>query len=66
MYRLYYWLKNVPEDRPGGPWWYRDFRTKDERLTCFNDIVHMLHDYEFTDKNLPDHNHYDIKPPRTT
>lgn len=23
--RVYYWFNGVPEDRLGGPWWYRTF-----------------------------------------
>ncbi len=25
MTRVYYRFKGVPDDRPGGPWWHRDF-----------------------------------------
>jgi len=66
MYRLYYWIENVPEGRPGGPWWYKDFNTKDERLRFFNDVQSILYDYEFVDEPLQEHNHFNIKPPRLT
>lgn len=26
--RLHYWFRGAPEDRIGGPWWYRVFRDK--------------------------------------
>jgi len=30
--RLYYWIAGAPLDRPGGPWWYRDFETSDDLI----------------------------------
>ncbi len=64
MYRLYYWIHGAPENRTGGPWWYKDFNTKDKRLRFFNNVVELLHDYEFVDDNLINHGPFDIKPPR--
>lgn len=26
IHRVYFWLDGTPEDRPAGPWWYRDLR----------------------------------------
>lgn len=30
MTRVYWWFDGVDENRPGGPWWYRDFTAEDE------------------------------------
>lgn len=41
-YRLYYWFDGTPADRPGGPWWYRDFSKGDERwehLLCLRPFL---------------------------
>lgn len=30
--RAYYWFRGTPKDRKGGPWWARDFETRDAAL----------------------------------
>lgn len=63
-YRLYYWIKGVPENRPGGPWWCRDFFSSGERQAYFNDIVEFLHAYcwELNGTYKPKHGYWNIKP----
>lgn len=43
--RVYYWYTNTPGERPGGPWWYRDF--PDE--AALNEFLHkqlaLMHAY---------------------
>jgi hypothetical protein len=42
---LYFWFIGVPEDRPGGPWWVRDFRSSDERARFFSAMFPFVHAY---------------------
>jgi hypothetical protein len=46
--RLYYWIKGAPEGRPGGPWWYRDFGSRDQLNSFLGDLKPFLHAYAIT------------------
>ena len=47
IHRLYYWLKNVSENRPTGPWWYKDFNNDVDMKDFFLDMrnINCLHAY---------------------
>ena len=71
IYRLYYWYKNAPADRPGGPWWYKDFKTVKERLDfliciklfiCKYARINFENNFENIIKYR--HNPLEIKPPK--
>ena len=71
VYRLYYWYNGAPEDRPGGPWWYKDFKTRYERsefLTCGHIFFkkYCRFNFENTLKNRNYYNHHPLKiaPPK--
>ena len=72
MKRLYFWIKSAPSDRPGGPWWYRDFYEDsdcgpyDQKLDSFlADLKPFLRTYAIEDK-LTDHDPMEIHPPDET
>lgn len=62
MYRVYWVAQGVNWDRPGGPWWYKDFYTSDERdrfikgLGPFAECIKTLDD-------TPYHHPMKIVPP---
>ncbi len=43
MVRLYFWIRGAPENRPGGPWWCRDFENIFHRRTFLNDVRPYLY-----------------------
>lgn len=43
--RLYSWYTNAPGDRPGGPWWYRDFTSTEALNKYLNAQIAFLHAY---------------------
>ena len=62
--RLYYWFKGAPEQRPGGPWWYRDFKAHGEMDAYLKDIEQFLqHAYVIEADVLPEHDPLEIVPP---
>ena len=64
-YRLYFWFKNVPEDRSGGPWWYRDFNNKLQMDMFLRDAMPFLYKAALLDGEiLPAHNPMKIYPPQ--
>lgn len=60
--RLYFWFRGSDRNRPGGPWWYRDFHNADERTVFLDDIVSFLFAYCEED-SLPAHDLMKIRPP---
>jgi hypothetical protein len=40
--RLFFWIAGAPEDRPGGPWWYRDFMSDEQRDAFLEDVRPFL------------------------
>ena len=48
MNYLYYWFKSVPENRPGGPWWIREFELTSEMELFMADMKPFLHAYCIT------------------
>ena len=48
MYRFYYWFKGVNGDRDGGPWWFRDFNTEEQRLEFLDALEPFLFRFSFT------------------
>ena len=63
MRRLYFWFKGATWDRPGGPWWYRDFESFEEMSRFFRDVKpFLLHARWIADK-FPEHDPMDIQPP---
>jgi hypothetical protein len=67
IYRLYYWIKGAPENRPGGPWWYRDFSEQEGRDKFLQSIGPENLERALTlDKawqGMPTHRPMDIYPP---
>lgn len=61
--RLYYWYKNVPEDRPGGPWWYQDFEWEAHLQAFLGEYRPFLHRWAITDTEV-DHAPMEIRPPK--
>jgi len=65
MYRLYIWLRGAPKDRPGGPWWYHDFKDYKEMHSFFKAMkpflcqAYLLSPPRF----LPEHDPMNIEPP---
>lgn len=63
-YRLYFWFHGADAGRAGGPWWYRDFITIDQRARFLNDITRFLHTHRLVEGDpLPVHGPMDIHPP---
>jgi hypothetical protein len=65
-YRLYYWFKGAPDDRPGGPWWYQDFMSMREATRLLTDLFPFLHQARIlvaTTTELPEHDPMEIYPP---
>lgn len=63
-YRVYFWFRYVPADRPGGPWWYQDFRGEAERGRFLNNLWPFLHAYALlAGHDLPWHDPMEIRPP---
>jgi len=69
MYRVYFWISGAPHNRPGGPWWYRDFNFKSQAEIFINDMgpvcrtIKLLiasNDYP----ELPNHPVMQIVPPK--
>jgi len=42
--RVYYWMKGAPPDRPGGPWWYKDFHSDIEAYVFISDLWQFTKD----------------------
>ena len=66
-WRVYYWFKSAPEDRPGGPWWYRDFtvlRQAQEFLQAQKPFLKAWAWLDSHDEYLPQHTMQDIYPPK--
>ena len=64
-FRLYYWFDGAPVDRPGGPWWYRDFSKAEERDWFLLNTRPFLRRWAETHGEwgkLPDHNPMKIQP----
>lgn len=61
--RLYSWYAGAPSDRPGGPWWYRDFTSTDRLNEYLNTQRYFLKAYAFStgDEGV---NLDDIRPPK--
>lgn len=53
MYRIYYWFLGTPADRPGGPWWYRDFSSLWQRIEFLEALKPRLHAYALTNESEP-------------
>lgn len=69
-YRLYFWFLRTPIDRPGGPWWYRDFTREDERagfLDALRPCLEEAYTMETVDVDfpLPVHDPMSVIPPRS-
>ena len=70
--RLYYWIKGAPENRPGGPWWYQDFRDKHyfgtascQRAEFLKTVAPFLKDYKTYDGEDIPHTWENVHPPET-
>lgn len=66
MFRLYYWFKGAPENRAGGPWWYKDFESYNRRVMFLAALKPFLKLAYFEDaiNGLPSINMDNISPPR--
>jgi len=65
-FRLYYWIYGAPENRPGGPWWYRDFKTAAARDNFLAGIRSQLCKYAKTEgDDLSFHGCMEIYPPES-
>lgn len=54
--RLYFWIAGAPEDRPGGPWWYRDFMSEEDRERFLDDVRPFLYQYVYSrNEEVPYH-----------
>jgi len=64
-FRLFYWFRGAPKDRPGGPWWAMDFLSLAAREKFFNDIEpHLFKWVRVQGDNLPVLDPMEIRPPR--
>ena len=63
IYRVYWWVKGAPEDRPGGPWWYNDFNTTKQRLDFIEPFRASLHKMVFYEGEPILHDPMQIYPP---
>lgn len=52
MITLWYWIEGAPKDRPGGPWWHRQFDSKAEADTFLSDISSFLHAYAWDEGHV--------------
>jgi len=52
MCRLFFWIAGAPENRPGGPWWYRDFFSDEDRTRFIDDVRRFLHEFVCCDDQL--------------
>ncbi len=65
-FRLYYWFDGAPADRPGGPWWYRDFYKEDNPNAFLVDCKSFLYKWaEMHGDDLPRHDPMRIYPPKS-
>lgn len=65
-YRLYYWFDGAPADRPGGPWWHRDFSKDSERnwfLLVLRPFLYRWAELQ-GEGPLPQHESMRIRPPK--
>lgn len=65
-YRLYYWFQGAPADRPGGPWWYRDFENGGERnffLLLCKPFLYRWAEAHGESGTMPNHDLMEIQPP---
>jgi hypothetical protein len=65
-YRIYYWYRNSPEDREGGPWWYRDFETDNDRGTFLKGNKGLLYKFALEDRALHTVSVFGVAPPPGT
>lgn len=49
MTTLFYRFKDVPEDRPGGPWWHREFTLPYDVDRWLNDLKPFLEEHVIED-----------------
>lgn len=64
MCRYYYWFKGASENRPGGPWWFRDFLCRADLDVFQQDVAGFLHAHTVEPlEGCPFHDPMDIKPP---
>jgi len=69
--RLYWWFKGADPKRIGGPWWCKDFETRDKALDHLEDMGGKKTMHKVKLANIPDGDfgrykvEYDtgIKPP---
>ena len=64
-YRIYWWVRGTPEDRLGGPWWYKDF---DSQLAQFAAVQFLRRFcekvYMLSGTDMPKHKMLSIRPPQ--
>ena len=64
-YRVYWWLRGIPAERPGGPWWYRDFRSQVGARRLLNDLREHCREIRLAEFSgaLPPYSPWNIVPP---
>lgn len=64
-HRVYWWLTGISADRPGGPWWYRDFRSEFGTRRLLNDLRPFCLEIRLVtfDGPVPPYSPWNIEPP---
>ncbi len=64
-YRVYFWLRGIPAERPAGPWWYRDFRSPVGALRLLNDLREHCREIRLAEIEgvVPAYSPLNIEPP---
>jgi len=52
-WRLHYWFKGVPLERPKGPWWNKDFETYEDMTDYLESLRPCLHRFVIVHLPLP-------------
>jgi len=66
MIRIYFWFMGAPEDRLGGPWWYKDLLSSSEAKQFLEDMKPFLMAYATSLEPFVDHDPMEIRPPKHT
>jgi len=63
MLRVYYWLSGAPADRPGGPWWMRDFQNPKRGYEFMEGIKKISHKILYQEGAFQPVDHNNLVPP---
>lgn len=65
--RVYVWFIGAPEDRPGGPWWYHDFKCTREGYSELLSFIQAMRPFAYAMVQVDgpvvaEHDPMDVKP----